>query len=336
MTDLHNCPSLLSDGYSTYCPKALRLLFDGKRVSHILSFNIDEFRNTGEIASAMKRISVSGVQEKFPALIDGEQIRIAKDNEPSTYILKPTPLDPTLSDRKFIPVNENLTMQIASQVYGIVTAANGLCFTENGQRVYITRRFDVLPDGSKLAMEDFAAVVGRNEQGDGENFKYEGCFEDIAVAIKNNVSAWMVDIERFFELVVFNYIYANGDDHLKNFSLILQGEDYRLAPAYDLLNTSLHVNGNDFGLDGGLSPNIERSEVYIKTGHPCRLDFERFAQRIGIVGIRAEKILDKYVSLPEKSIELITKSLLTEKLKRKYIRIVKERIRRFIRTENGL
>ena len=227
-------------------------------------------------------------------------------------------------------------MQIASQVYGIVTAANGLCFTENGQRVYITRRFDVLPDGSKLAMEDFAAVVGRNEQGDGENFKYEGCFEDIAVAIKNNVSAWMVDIERFFELVVFNYIYANGDDHLKNFSLILQGEDYRLAPAYDLLNTSLHVNGNDFGLDGGLSPNIERSEVYIKTGHPCRLDFERFAQRIGIVGIRAEKILDKYVSLPEKSIELINKSLLTEKLKRKYIRIVKERIRRFIRTENGL
>ena len=336
MTDLHNCPSLLSDGYSTYCPKALRLLFDGKRVSHILSFNIDEFRNTGEIASAMKRISVSGVQEKFPALIDGEQIRIAKDNETSTYILKPTPWDPTLSDRKFIPVNENLTMQIASQVYGIVTAANGLCFTENGQRVYITRRFDVLPDGSKLAMEDCAAVVGRNEQGDGENFKYEGCFEDIAVAIKNNVSAWMVDIERFFELVVFNYIYANGDDHLKNFSLILQGEDYRLAPAYDLLNTSLHVNGNDFGLDGGLSPNIERSEVYIKTGHPCRLDFERFAQRIGIVGIRAEKILDKYVSLPEKSIELINKSLLTEKLKRKYIRIVKERIRRFIRTENGL
>lgn len=336
MTDLHNCPSLLSDGYSTYCPKALRLLFDGKRVSHILSFNIDEFRNNGEIASAMKRISVSGVQEKFPALIDGEQIRIAKDNEPSTYILKPTPWDPTLSDRKFIPVNENLTMQIASQVYGIVTAANGLCFTENGQRVYITRRFDVLPDGSKLAMEDFAAVVGRNEQGDGENFKYEGCFEDIAVAIKNNVSAWMVDIERFFELVVFNYIYANGDDHLKNFSLILQGEDYRLAPAYDLLNTSLHVNGNDFGLDGGLSPNIERSEVYIKTGHPCRLDFERFAQRIGIVGIRAEKILDKYVSLPEKSIELINKSLLTEKLKRKYIRIVKERIIRFIRTEHGL
>lgn len=331
MIELHNCPSLLTDGYTTYCPKAIKLLFDGKRVSHVLNFNIDEFRNTGEIAKAMKRISVSGVQEKFPAIIDDGQIRIINDDERSTHILKPAPWDPTLLDRKFIPINENLTMQIASQVYGIVTAANGLCFTENGQRVYITKRFDVLPDGNKLAMEDFAAVTGRNEQNDGEGFKYAGCFEDIAVAIRENVSAWMVDMERFFELVVFNYIYANGDDHLKNFSLILQGEDYRLAPAYDLLNTSLHVNGDDLGLDGGLSPNIIKSDVYVQTGHPCRLDFERFAERIGIVKLRAKKILDKYVSLPEKSLELIDRSFLPDKLKRKYIRIVNERIARFVR-----
>lgn len=118
---------------------------------------------------------------------------------------------------------------------------------------------------------------------------------------------------------------------LKNFSLILQGEDYRLAPAYDLLNTSLHVNGNDLGLDGGLSPNIIKTDVYTQTGHPCRLDFERFAERIGIVKLRTKKILDKYVSLPEKSLELIDRSFLPDKLKRKYIRIVNERIARFVR-----
>lgn len=329
MIEIENCPSLLVRGHATYCPKAIKILFDGKRVSHMLNFNIDEFRNSGEIVRAMKRISVSGVQEKFPAIIDGDQILITHDDEQSTHILKPAPWDPTLLDRKFIPVNENLTMQIASQVYGIVTAANGLCFTSHGQRLYITKRFDVLPDGTKLAMEDFASVVGRNEQDDGENYKYEGCFEDIATAIRDNVSAWMVDMERFFELVVFNYIYANGDDHMKNFSLILQGEDYRLAPAYDLLNTSLHVNGNELALDGGLSLDIVKSDVYERTGHPCRLDFERFAERIGIVGSRAKKILDKYVSMPEKSRALIDRSSLTDKLKRKYIRIVNERIARF-------
>jgi serine/threonine-protein kinase HipA len=68
----------------------------------------------------------------------------------------------------------------------------------------------------------------------------------------------MVDMERFFELVLFNYIYANGDDHLKNFSLVLEGQDYRLAPAYDLINTNLHVNSDDLGLDGGLSSNMRR------------------------------------------------------------------------------
>ena len=331
MTDINNCPSLLSEGHSTYSPKAIRLLFDGKRVAHILDFNIDEFRNPGEMARAMHRISVSGVQEKFPAVIDGGSIRMAGDGERSTHILKPAPWDLTLADRKYIPANEHLTMQIASQVYGIATAANGLCFTAKGQPVYITRRFDILSDGAKQPMEDFAAAIGKNEQTDGENFKYSGCYEDIADVIRKVVPAWMVDMERFFELVVFNYIYANGDDHLKNFSLILQGEDYRLAPAYDLLNTCLHVNGDDFGLDGGLSPNIEKSDVYEKTGHPCRLDFERFASRIGLVGLRTKKILDKYMVLPQKAVDLIERSFLTEKLKRKYLRIAQERTARFAR-----
>lgn len=222
-------------------------------------------------------------------------------------------------------------MQIASQVYGIKTASNGLCFTPKGRIVYITKRFDILPDGTKMLMEDFASVVGRNEQEDGKDFKYSGCYEDIAVAIRKNVSAWMVDMERFFEIVVFNYIFANGDDHLKNFSLILQGQDYRLAPAYDLMNTSLHVLGDDLGLDGGLSPNIEKSDVYIKTGHPCRRDFERFGERIGLVASRVDRILDKYMLLPKSAVALVGRSYLSVKMKRYYLRIVNERIARYNR-----
>ncbi|MDE6458231.1 MAG: HipA domain-containing protein, partial [Muribaculum sp.] len=247
--------------------------------------------------------------------------------------LKPAPWDKTLRDRKMIPSNEHLTMQIASQVYGIQTAANGLCFTPKGQPVYITRRFDILPDGSKLPMEDFASIIGKNEQIAGLQFKYNGCYEDIAKAIRANVAAWMVDMERFFELVVFNYIYANGDAHLKNFSLILDGRDYRLAPAYDLINTSLHVNCDDFGLDGGLSSDIEKSDVYDRTGHPCRLDFERFGDKIGLVKKRIDRILNKYIEFPEKAKRLVDHSFLTEKLKRNYVRIVSERISRFVRND---
>ena len=336
MRAITHCPSCLDDGFSTYSPKAARRLFNGHRVSHLLDFEMDDLHSKLELVESMHRISVSGVQEKFPAIIEGGSIRIARENEQSTYILKPAPWDETLRERKQIPANEHLTMQIASQVYGIPTAANGLCFTKKGRMVYITRRFDILPDGSKALMEDFASIVGKNEQTDGPGFKYRGCYEDIAAAIRKNVSAWMVDMERFFELVVFNYIYGNGDDHLKNFSLILQGQDYRLAPAYDLMNTGLHVRDEDFGLDGGLSPNILKSDIYIQTGHPCRLDFEHFGAHIGLMETRIHRTLDKYEQMPKAAKKLVDGCFLSDKMKRMYLRIVNERIARFNRKERKL
>lgn len=331
MNNLTVCPATLTSGFDTYSPRAIKTLFAGKKVSHLLNFNIDEFRNIKFMEDAIHRISVSGVQEKFSAVIDNGIIRLAQPGDRSTYILKPAPWDKTLQSRKQIPANEHLTMQIASQVYGIITAPNGLCFTPDGQAIYITKRFDIQPDGVKIQMEDFATLVARNEHILGAKFKYTGSYEDIAVAIRSNVAAWMIDMERFFELVVFNYIYANGDAHLKNFSLIKDGNDYHLAPAYDLLNTDLHIVGDDFGLDDGLSKNIERSDVYDNTGHPCRLDFERFGKQIGLLEKRVAKILDKYMTLPDTAQQLITVSFLSEKMKRSYTRIVRERISRFVR-----
>ncbi len=314
-----------------YSPRVLKTLFFGTQVSPYLDFSIKGLNKSGEAIAAAQRISVSGVQEKFPAVIDGGKIRLSQDGERSTHILKPAPWDETIATRRHIPANEHLTMQIAARVYGIQTAANGLCVSSDGQLVYITRRFDILPDGAKAEMEDFASVCGRNEQTDGTHFKYSGTYEDIAVGIRKYVSSWMVDMERFFDLVVFNYIYGNGDDHLKNFSLIRQGEEYRLAPAYDLLNTSLHVHGDDFGLDGGLSLNMFRSDEYNRTGHPCRADFDQFASLIGIVPVRSAKILDRYMTIPEETLSLLHESFLPEKMQRSYLRIVKERVARFCR-----
>ncbi|MBR0049166.1 MAG: HipA domain-containing protein [Prevotella sp.] len=331
MIEIKYCPSTLAEGYDTYSPQAVKRLFDGKRVSPFLDFNINELKQSDVIVRAIQRISVSGVQEKFSAVIDQNRIRIAESSERATYIIKPAPWDEMIATRKQIPANEHVTMQIARQVYGIITAENGLCFTKGNQAVYLTKRFDILPDGTKAEMEDFAVLIGRNEQTDGTYFKYSGCYEDIAKCIRRYIPAWMVDMERFFELVVFNYIYANGDDHLKNFSIIRQGGDYRLAPAYDLLNTSLHVIGDDFGLDGGLSPEIEKSDVMDRTGHPCRLDLERFGAKIGLTDARVKRVLDKYMAVPELTMKLIENSFLNDKMKRKYLRIVDERIKRFIR-----
>ena len=69
--------------------------------------------------------------------------------------------------------------------------------------------------------------------------------------------------------------------------------EYFLAPAYDLINTCIHIqSGSDLGLMEGLSPDIEKSDAYDRTGHPCRLDFERFAERIGLPKKRAASVLE--------------------------------------------
>ena len=51
-------------------------------------------------------------------------------------------------------------------------------------------------------------------------------------------------------------MFANGDAQVKNFSVIQTPQgDYRLAPAYDLINTLLHIPGGFiFALDKGLLP----------------------------------------------------------------------------------
>lgn len=331
MIDIKVCPSTLAAGYGTYSTKAIKHLFGGVRVSPLLDFGIDEFRMTADIVRAVNRISVSGAQEKFPAVIENGKIRLTADDETAAYILKPAPWDETISTRKQIPANENLTMQIASQVYGIRTAANGLCFSPSGETIYITKRFDIAEDGTRYGMEDFASLAGKGESEYGVNYKYDGCYEDIARAIRKYIPAWPVAMEEFFRVLVFNYIYGNGDAHLKNFSIMKYGDDYRLAPAYDLLNTSIHIDGDDFGLTGGLSLSMDKSDVYARTGHPCRTDFERFGRVAGLKEKRMKVVLDAFSILPQLSSALIGNSYLTDKMKRSYLRVVNTRLSRFNR-----
>ncbi len=54
-----------------------------------------------------ENLSISGAQEKIPAILENGKIRIAKAGERSTYILKPAPLD-RIYLREQIPANDIL------------------------------------------------------------------------------------------------------------------------------------------------------------------------------------------------------------------------------------
>lgn len=324
------CPGNLAVGFDRYCPHCIRHLFDGMRVRPVLDFDYDA--DSVNLVQNINQLSVSGVQEKLSAIVADGKIVLTPAGERGRYIIKPAPAYKHLRFREQIPANEHLTMQIARQVYKIQTAENGLVFFRNGEVAYITKRFDYDASGNKIKQEDFASLARKSAATHGAEFKYTGNYEDAAALLKTHVSAWQVQTSRFFELVVFNYLFANGDAHLKNFSLQqTPGGDYLLAPAYDLLNTSLHVQDEDFALQGGLLPQTEWSDVYTRTGHPCRMDFETFGQRIGMLSKKMTAILDRFSQEQPMVYELIDRSSLDEKVKRMYNRSYQERLSRFAR-----
>jgi serine/threonine-protein kinase HipA len=141
-------------------------------------------------------------------------------------------------------------------------------------------------------------------------------------------------MEKFFTLVVFNYLFSNGDAHLKNFSLQeTDAGDYVLTPAYDLMNTSIHVNDGDFALQNGLMHESAYSEVYSQTLHPCKDDFITFGTRIGVLPKKLNAIIELFATEQPKVYELIENSFLEEKVKRMYKQSYQERLHRFQRSD---
>lgn len=323
MIDLKYCPGTLAEGFSTYSPLCLRKVFRNKKVSHILPYPKPQTNDEieGLFMENRKRISISGVQEKLSLLLEKNQLRLTKEGEQGEYILKPIPRDLKKIDQ--VPANEHLTMQIASQVYGINTAANALIFFKDGTPAYITKRFDIKEDGTKWGVEDFASLAGKTKDNFGANYKYEFSYEEIGELIKLYVPTWRIELEKYFNLLIFNYLFSNGDAHLKNFSLMeTQKGDYVLSPAYDLINTRLHVDDTDFALNKGLFKDNFRSKRYNISGHAHQDDFIELGKRIGLNEARISKLLSPFLTKQPLTEILINHSFLTEVNKRAYLQMI--------------
>ena len=323
LDEIKYCPCTLAEGFNTYGPNALRLLFDRKKASHILDFNAPEADE--EVAEKLrqnsKTISISGAQFKQSLVLERNKLRLTEPGEPGRYILKPIPFRPPFGKEEELPANEHLTMQIAKQAYGVVVAECALVFFKNGEPAYITKRFDYAADGRKIAQEDFASISGRSKEKDGESYRNSGSYEDIAIRMKKYVVAYAVEIEKYFERIVFNYLFSNGDAHLKNFSLQqTRSGDYLLSPAYDLIDTSIHIPADSFfALSDGLFSDDYDTESFKALGFYAYDDFFEFGLRIGMLENRTKAILDKYRNKNQKVLTLTQSSFLTEPVKQLYV-----------------
>jgi serine/threonine-protein kinase HipA len=118
--------------------------------------------------------------------------------------------------------------------------------SENRQFL-IVDRFDLTKDGRYLGIEDFCVLNGRRAHG-----RYDGSYENIAKRITDYVTANKLAAarEQFVLMVAYACAIENGDAHLKNFSVLYaqpEGE-ITLAPAYDLISTSLYMPNDTLAL----------------------------------------------------------------------------------------
>jgi serine/threonine-protein kinase HipA len=326
---MNRCAGCLKESRSDFCGKCRRELFDGAKVPRVLPFArpaYDEARR----AVSPGRLSISGVQTKMSLKLNAGALELVQSG--GQYILKPKPHG-DFERPDAAPINEHLTMQIARQVFGVSVAHNALVEFRDGERAYLVRRFDVQPDGTRALQEDFAQLAARSVETHGANYKYELTYEEIGELIRAHVAAHAVDSERFFALVAFNYLVHNGDAHAKNFSLIRneQTGQYNLTPAYDLLNTRLHLPGETrTALE--LFKDDFRTESFESNAFYAHDDFVEFARRLGLVDVRYKRILQALVEKENEVRALVARSELSDECKELYAAHVTDRARTFAPT----
>jgi serine/threonine-protein kinase HipA len=311
------CFRCYKSGKDGYCAECRESLFDGAKVKHKLTFNL---------ADITKVPSIPGVQLKYSLYLKGSKL-LPADKKEGQYILKTVPAL-EIKEWDDAPENEHLTMQIAEQIYDMRTANNALIYCKDDSIAYLTRRFDIKPNGKKYLMENMAQLSGRSQESHGERYQYKGTYEEIGLLIRKYIPVSTPALETFYQQVVFNYLFSNGEAHLKNFSLIqTDAGDYALSPAYGLICTAPHMPN----LPGTALPLYEGAEehAFYKTyGFYGRPEFLVLAQKIGILPGRAEKIINQLLAPADEVIVIISNSLLQEVTKEKYIQAFQERMKR--------
>ena len=275
-----------------------------------------------------QRNSISGVQAKvLLSIVDG-QFEVVESG--GDFILKPVPEDSRSRFAADIPANENVTMQIASRLFRIQTAANKCVRFADGELAYLTRRFD-RRDGVSVRQEDMCQIAGRSEETHGEAYKYDFSYEEMAELIRMACPAAGVELPKVFRQILFDYLFANGDAHLKNFSVYESDlGDYVMTPAYDLLNTILHYPGDltFMALSLFKDPDFATPE-FESLGYYSTADFIVLGRAYGLDENSVRGMLDEFRTRAPQVEAMVGQSLLSQDAKREYLRIFTDRLAMF-------
>jgi serine/threonine-protein kinase HipA len=196
-----------------------------------------------DIPDSQAHFSLAGVQMKF-SMRDRDGRYITGDPEaPGDWIIKtPSTIHP------FVPLNEYTAMTLAA-LAGVdipeirlipmadIEALPNINLPDE-THAYGIRRFDRLPGNARVHAEDFAQIFFAYAQD-----KYRSASSDQIgkLVYRNSLHAQRDAIQMARRLLV-NVLLANGDAHLKNWSMMYRdGRNAELSPAYDIVTTKAYI-----------------------------------------------------------------------------------------------
>ena len=192
--------------------------------------------------SQENKFSLAGVQMKFSMTEKDGRYNLSKDNVLGDWIVK-TPS----TKHKEVPANEFTAMTLASLI-GVDIPEIKLVEIDqldnlpqinlpDEKLAFAIKRFD-RRDDQRIHMEDFAQVLVKYP-----HEKYSsGNYEQIAKILYQFSGNGLSDVQQLARRILTNILLANGDAHLKNWSLLYTDQvTPRLSPAYDIVTTSVYI-----------------------------------------------------------------------------------------------
>ena len=231
------------------------------------------------------KFSLAGVQMKFSMKAQDGRYALSRDNVLGDWIIK-TPS--TL--HKEVPLNEYTSMTLAA-LAGIeipdikLVELNNLdnlpsINLPNETHAFAIKRFD-RESNTRIHTEDFAQVLVKYP-----HEKYNAAsHEQIATILHQYSGKGIEDAQQFARRLLVNILLANGDAHLKNWSLLYADQvTARLSPAYDIVTTSVYIEGErQFAL------NLSKNKDWYQASYA---HFEAWAKRASLPWRRIKPHLD--------------------------------------------
>jgi len=194
---------------------------------------------------------------KFSAVMETSGgLTIPADGMGGSWIVK-------LPSARFVavPENEFAMLELARRV-GITVPENKLVDVAGikglpkrvhtvGGRALAVKRFDRLPDGTPVHMEDFAQVFGEFPN---NKYKFHS-YANIAAVLWAEIGEDAV--LEFVRRLVFSVLIGNADMHLKNWSLLYPDQRRpALSPGYDFVATVPYIPDDTLALSFGDSRSL--------------------------------------------------------------------------------